>query len=152
MMTSHKESTSMSMKKEVHTMEETSTSFSSQQAMMSSMMESSSFSSMAAEMKFETMSMSSMSSMASESYAMSSSSLTEMSSQIEGASFRAISKSASTPSLGQPYLLHHHWCTTIQYTNTRWWCRCMNHWSVTTIRQYLQDRQGVVTENHAYMY
>ncbi|KAG7276497.1 hypothetical protein CRUP_033935 [Coryphaenoides rupestris] len=60
-------------------------------AMMSSMMESSSFSSMAAEMKFETMSMSSMSSVASESYAVSSSSLTEMSSQMEGASFRAIS-------------------------------------------------------------
>lgn len=89
---SHKESSSaMMMKKEVHMTEESSSfSSSSQQAMMSSMMESSSFSSMAAEMKFETMSMSSMSSMASETYAMSSSSLTEMSSHMEGSMFRAI--------------------------------------------------------------
>ncbi|KAM7380980.1 hypothetical protein PAMP_004243 [Pampus punctatissimus] len=98
MMMSHKESSSsMSsstmMKKEIHTMEESSSfssSSSAQQAMMSSIMESSSFSSMAAEMKFETMSMSSMSSMASEAYAMSSSSLTEMATQMEGSSFRAI--------------------------------------------------------------
>lgn len=55
------------------------------------MMESSSFSSsMAAEMKFETMSMSSMSSAASESFAVSSSSLGLMSSRLEGSSFRAI--------------------------------------------------------------
>lgn len=96
MMMSHKESSSsmsssMMMKKEMHTMEESSSfSSSAQQAMMSSMMESSAFSSMAAEMKFETMSMSSMSSMTSETYAMSSSSLTEMASHIEGSSFRAI--------------------------------------------------------------
>uniref|UniRef100_A0A3Q3B590 Protein kinase domain-containing protein n=1 Tax=Kryptolebias marmoratus TaxID=37003 RepID=A0A3Q3B590_KRYMA len=77
----HKESSSsmsssMMAKKEIHTMEESSSSFSS----------------MAAEMKFETMSMSSMSSMASETYAMSSSSLTEMTSQLEGSSLRAIGK------------------------------------------------------------
>uniref|UniRef100_A0A3B3YTJ6 Uncharacterized protein n=1 Tax=Poecilia mexicana TaxID=48701 RepID=A0A3B3YTJ6_9TELE len=65
-------------------------SSSAHQTMMSSMMESSSFSSMAAEMKFETMSMSSMSSMTSETYAMSSSSLTEMTSHMEGTSMRAI--------------------------------------------------------------
>ncbi|TXL73647.1 hypothetical protein D9O29_23130, partial [Pantoea vagans] len=93
---SHKESSSsvsssMMMKKEIHAVEESSSfSSSAQQAMMSSMMESSSFSSMAAEMKFETMSMSSMSSMTSETYAMSSSSLTEMTSHMEGSSFRAI--------------------------------------------------------------
>lgn len=89
---SHKElSSSMMKKKEVHMMEESS-SFSSatQQSMMSSMMEASSFSSMAAEMKFETTSLSSMSSMASETYAMSSSSLTEMVSHIEGSTFRSI--------------------------------------------------------------
>lgn len=91
MMVSHKESSSSIsaasvMKKEVHMVEESSSfSSSAQQAMLSSMMESSSFSSMAAEMKFETMSMSSMSSVTSESYAMSSSSLMEM-----GSSMRAI--------------------------------------------------------------
>uniref|UniRef100_A0A3Q3XLZ4 Ig-like domain-containing protein n=1 Tax=Mola mola TaxID=94237 RepID=A0A3Q3XLZ4_MOLML len=46
--------------------------------------------SMAAEMKFETTSMSSMSSLMSETYAMSSSSLTGMASHMEGSSFRAI--------------------------------------------------------------
>lgn len=87
-------SSSMMMKKEVHQVEESSSisSSSAHHAMMSSMMESSSFSSMAAEMKFETMSMSSMSSMASETYAMSSSSLAEMTSHLEGSSFRAIGK------------------------------------------------------------
>uniref|UniRef100_A0A3P9CR97 Protein kinase domain-containing protein n=1 Tax=Maylandia zebra TaxID=106582 RepID=A0A3P9CR97_9CICH len=63
----------------------------SQQAVMSSMTDSRSFSSMAAEMKFETMSMSSMSSVSSEAYAMSSSSLMEMASHMEG-SLRALGK------------------------------------------------------------
>ncbi|KAK5860570.1 hypothetical protein PBY51_022034 [Eleginops maclovinus] len=81
-------SSSMMMKKEMHAMQESSSfssSSSAQQAMMASMMESSSMSSMAAEMKFETMSMSSMSSLTSETYAMSSSS-----SMTEGSAFRAI--------------------------------------------------------------
>lgn len=80
-------SSSMMMKKEMHAMQESSSfsSSSAQQAMMSSMMESSSMSSMAAEMKFESMSMASMSSLTSETYAMSSSS-----SMTEGSAFRAI--------------------------------------------------------------
>lgn len=87
-------SSSMMMKKEIHQVEESSSisSSSAHHAMMSSMMESSSFSSMAAEMKFETMSMSSMSSMASEKYAMSSSSLTEMTAHLQGSSLRAIGR------------------------------------------------------------
>uniref|UniRef100_A0A3Q2Z2M0 Protein kinase domain-containing protein n=1 Tax=Hippocampus comes TaxID=109280 RepID=A0A3Q2Z2M0_HIPCM len=90
-------SSSVAVKRETCTVESSSSSFSSssssaQRAMRSSMMESRPFGSMMGELKFETSSMASASSMASESYAVSSSSISEMSSHLTGSSFRAIGR------------------------------------------------------------